>query len=264
MDRRTQNRIAGRPGVVSSAKPGMYCRCVRWQVWLGFLAACGEVMPLNIQRDAASDAVVPGEPSRTPEFVQNFFSDCGGQQDCTLQAPGRGSGQILLVTATYGTPVIHVESITDDTKQMFRRFIDPVAWAPGHGGLRTEVWWGKRTVDTTEIKVSLTGPAASGLAVYINEFDATAIDQIATASGDANKAMSFSSGARTIAVAPQVVFGHGESTDSIVAPGTGFMMRRKELGNIEQTKLADRPGSYEAFFDLDQGGPWVALMVTLR
>lgn len=239
---------------------------MRWQLLLGVLAGCGEVA-LDPQRDAGLDSDAAANPdgsSRTPTFVQNFFLDCGSQQDCTLAAAGTGSGQILLVTATYATPIIHVDSVKDDTGQGFRRFVDPVGWAPGHGGLRTEMWWGKRNVDTTAITVSLTGPAASGLAVYINEFEATAIDQTAAASGDANKATSVSSGTRNIAVAPQLVFGHGETTDPIVAPGAGFMMRRKELGNIEQTKLADAPGAYEALFDLDRSGPWVALMVTLR
>lgn len=205
-----------------------------------------------------------GTPSSAPTFVRNFFLDCGLiQERCTLQTPGPGTGTILLVVITYRPQTAHAVSVSDEGGQLFQRAIDPIPWAAGDGDLQTEMWWGRRGLGTTAVHVNVS-EQVNGINVYVSEFAATAVDQVAAFAGKANNSGGFSSGTRTITHVPQLIFGHGEGRNALVSPGAGFTQRVMELGNIEETKVAEIPGAYEAPFMLDRGGHWVALMATLR
>lgn len=238
---------------------------MRWLIVLLAALGCGND-GRGDTNDAAPDGnpvVDSGTPSLAPAFVRNFFLDCGSVQErCTRQTPGPGTGTILLVTITYSPQTAHAVSVTDEGGQLFQRAIDPIPWAAGDGDSQTELWWGRRGLGTTAVHVNVSEQVS--INVYVSEFAATAVDQVAAFAGKANNSGVFSSRTRTITHVPQLIFGHGEGRNALVSPGAGFTQRVMELGNIEETKVAEIPGEYEAPFMLDRGGHWVALMATLR
>jgi len=167
----------------------------------------------------------------------------------------------LLVSITNTPKTIHVASVRNKQAQAFQRLIGPIVWG---ANFQTELWWGKRGQSDEAISINLNGASGSVFLAYVDEFVARSIDQSASASGTLTAAGSFSSGTRTLASAPQIIFGHGEGEGAIVSAGTGFTTRSTDFDNIEQTKSVSASGTYDAPFTLDKAGAWMAFMVTLR
>lgn len=204
------------------------------------------------------DAALP-----TPAFVKNYIVKCAVATSCTVPTPTASAGHLLLVTMTYNPQTIRAAAVVDDRDRAFTSVIAPTSWAAGAGNFRSEMWWA-HSQGGGSVTVRLSAAPTNLLLVYVDEFIATSLDQATGATGTLAAAGSFSSGIRTTAFSPELVFGHGEGAGPIVTAGAGFTTRDSQFDNIEQTKLVDTPGAYEARFGLSQAGAWMAMMATLR
>jgi hypothetical protein len=245
--------------------PGLFCSGGHWFVFVGAIFGCGDFSGRH-SSDAASnvDAVRDsGKPSRVPAFVRYGFWDCGSVQMCTVPAPGSGTGLVVLVTVTYRPPTVHAVSVTDDSVQLFQRASGPIPWAAGDGDSQTELWWGHRGAATSAISVNFSEKVSS-MNVYVSEFSATAVDQAVAAVGKATDKGVISSGMRAIDHVPQLVVGHAEGRNTLLSPGAEFTQLLKESEGMQEAKVAEIPGVYQAPFMLDRSGHWIVLMATLR
>lgn len=240
----------------------LYSEEMRILVLLWLAAGCGRLAfdEVRLQPDSAPPS---DGPTPIPGFVRGFVVDCGLVTRCLVETPGVTAGKVLVVAVTYNPQTVEVASIEDDVGRGFSQAIAPIAWSPTVGQFRSELWW-TRTQATNSLVVTLSGSPTSLLAVYVNEFIATEVDQSAAASGIATAATAFSSGTRTVASAPEIIFGHGEGQGATIHPALGFAAQTDKNANIEETKLVWTPGTYDAQFTIDGAGDWVALMATLR
>lgn len=236
----------------------MYPGRVRFCLLLCISFGCGRYAFDDINQRDRADA-----PAGAPEFVRHFAVNCDLARSCTIAIPGTASNHLLIVTATYNPPTLAATAVEDDLGQPFHRVIDPIAWAPGIGDYNSEIWWG-RSQAATAVTLTLSGAPRGLLAIYVNEFAATSVDQSAAAAGFAASAGTVSSGTRDLASVPQLIFCHGEGQGPRVLPALGFTPQADDNSNIEATKPVSTPGAYDARFQLDSPGAWVALMVTLQ
>lgn len=256
----------------------MYVRPVRLAVFAMLTLGCGHVTPAEL-RDAAPDGSAANadsnvatdalRPRTTPSFVQHYYGDGGDQQQYLASTPGNGPGRLLIMIVTYNSQAIHIESVIDNPGVSLQRAAEPLKWTTSGSAWHTEVWWGRRSQDSSSTLVTFTGKPGVFSYFYGSEFFATSIDQVVAASDMLSNAGTFSTGSRTTAFPNELVFGHGEGEGgAVLSPGSGFTSQRGggpgAGGVLEQTKSADVPGSYEVPFSMDRSGHWLALMLTLR
>ncbi|MGE5186280.1 MAG: hypothetical protein ACM31C_29700, partial [Acidobacteriota bacterium] len=176
------------------------------------LAGCGR---LGFGGDAATagDVVVADTPRPPLAFVQHAGRLCSSAPTTCNTAFGVASvgGDVLLMTATYASTTAQVKSVSDSDGDTYQLVIGPMAWPAS--AYRTELWWapahGGGSPNTVIVDLTAASTAFEQLSVdeYAGVDPAHPIDQTAFASGLSGTTVD--SGPKTIATAPEVIFGHG-------------------------------------------------------
>jgi hypothetical protein len=249
------------------AYPGIVVRA--YAIALVAAAGCGRY---GFSTDAsAGDAMMDSSPRDAPvtpiAYVQRAGSQCGSVITCQVAFPTRSLvGDVILVTATYGVSTTHVASISDTSGNTYQLVIGPADWKVSN--YRSELWYAV-AVDAVAptaatVNFNITTPfAILTITEYSGVDPSSPIDQSAFATNN-NTGTIVSSGLRMTSRANELIFGHGEGQGPMVLPGAGFTTRDSSNGNVEEDRNVTAVGSYDAVFDLNQNGEWIAYMVTLR
>jgi hypothetical protein len=210
------------------------------------LAACGRIgfdaSPTGFVR-ATTVQCVP--PTSTCSLV-------------TSVSPGP-AGDVVLVAVTYDNAAASITSVSDGSSAQYARVLGPIAWPDAT--TTSELWAATVTTpQTLAVTVQFAQDAIRLAEVWIDEYTATAIDQIAFATGTSG---SMASDARTIDRG-ELVWGLCLSGgDSIATAGDGFTSRLVMYGDVLEEEVVPA-GTYSATCTIDPPDEWLALMVTLE
>lgn len=201
-------------------------------------------------------------PYRVPAFIENVTVDCMPASSCIGALTHPQAGHVVLVTFTYMDAGANVVSVNDAAGNVYTRQIGPLAWPSSP--FWTELWASTIATEQVGLQIDVTfGETHAFVSVYLDDYQANAIDQVASAS-DPSSGPAIATGLEMTTDAPEIIFGHGESQGGLVGGGTGFTVRSTHLGNLEEDKPAAAAGSYDVELVLDSPHEWIAVMATLR
>jgi chitodextrinase len=221
--------------------------------------AAGNVSPVS---SPATATTLVSTGASTPAFVQSaaFQITSGASVSVAFTNPNTSGNLIVAYVIWDNSGLV---SLSDNQGNTYVSAVGPTKYSGDK--TNAQVFYAKNVLGGSNRLTATFGTAITSWGIlYIHEY--SGIDQTnptdATIAASGSSA-SMNSGSVTTKNAAELLFGAGESNNTVTSAGAGYTVRSSAYGNITEDQIVTTTGSYNAAA-IQNGNAWIMQMATFK